>query len=188
MAKEKKAEKAKPSKKPAAKKKNLTFKEKTEIKKKAGPRKEGLPIPIPQPEKNPGGRPSSFDEAAPKIIAYIRKGNTYECAAGCSRISYSTFASWIRQGKEDLENEEFDSKFLKFLKDVEQAEMEAEQEVLNCWKECIPGNWQAAKEFLARRNPDKWGSKDRVDLTSNGETVGKPIFLPLKKDAEAEEE
>jgi hypothetical protein len=130
---------------------------------------------------NPGGRPSEIDEAGPKIISYIRKGNTYECSAGCARVTYNTFNSWIRKGKEDRENGNKDSKYLKFLCDVEQAETEAELEVVNYWRNELPGNWQACKEFLARRNPDKWAARDRMDVTSNGETVGKAVFLPMKK-------
>lgn len=181
MAKEKTAEKAKPSKKPGAKK--------VGVKKGTPSPKKGLPRVItPKVLANPGGRPSDFDEAAPKIIAYIRKGNTYECAAGCSRVSYATFNNWMNQGKEDIAEGNLNSKFVQFFYDVQQAETEAEEEAVNLWRTELPGNWQACKEFLARRNPDKWGAKDRVDLTSNGETVGKPIFLPLKKNAETEEE
>ena len=123
--------------------------------------------------KNPGGRPSEFDESSKKIIQFIRGGNTYECSAGCSGVSYSTFAHWIRQGKEDLENNVLDSKYLKFLKDVEKAEMEAEEEVVRAWRNFIPQNWQAARDFLSRRNPDKWGTKDKVDVTSTVEVSQK---------------
>lgn len=130
---------------------------------------------------NPGGRPSEFDQAAPKIIALIRKGNTYECASGCARVTYHSFNNWMKQGEKDLKQGKCDSKFFKFFNDVKQAETDAENEVLQHWKDCIPGNWQAAKEFLARRNPDSWAARDRMDITSNGETVGKPVFLPLKK-------
>lgn len=137
---------------------------------------------------NPGGRPSEFDEAAPKIIAFIRQGNTYECASACARISYDTFNRWIKQGKEDEEFGNLETKFYKFYKDVAQAEMEAEFECVQAWRNFVPMNWQAARDFLARRNPDKWGAKDRVDVTSNGETVGKPVFLPLKGEDEQKEE
>jgi hypothetical protein len=127
--------------------------------------------------ENPGGRPSEFNDAAPKIINYIRNGNTYECACACARISYSTFASWIRQGKQDLEDGLLDSKFLKFMKDIEQAEMEAEQEAVQAWRSFIPVSWQAARDFLARKNPDKWGSKDKMDVTSNGETLNGHVIV-----------
>lgn len=149
--------------------------------KKPSPNKGKRRVKTPAMINNPGGRPSEFDEASPKLIAFIRMGNTYECSAGCSRISYHTFNNWMRQGKDDEEKCLTNSKFFKFLADVRQAEMEAEEETVRSWRSLIPENWQAARDFLARRNPEKWGSKDRVDLTSNGETVGKPVFLPLKR-------
>lgn len=136
---------------------------------------------------NPGGRPSEFESAAPKIIQYIRTGNTYECASACSRISYDTFNRWMKQGKEDESLGLLDSQFYKFYKDVEQAEMEAELECVQAWRNFVPMNWQAARDFLARRNPDKWSSKDKVDVTSKGEKLeGQPVFLPMKKQDEQE--
>jgi hypothetical protein len=93
----------------------------------------------------------------------------------------------MKQGREDEKNGLTDSKFCKFYKDVEQAEMEAEEEAVRCWRNFVPMNWQAARDFLARRNPDKWSAKEKVDVTSNGETVGKPVFLPMKKADEQEE-
>lgn len=136
--------------------------------------------------ENPGGRPSEFDVAAPKIIEYLRTGNTYECASACARISYSTFNRWIKQGQED-DAAGVESQFWKFWKDVQQAEMEAELECVQAWRNFIPMNWQAARDFLARRNPDKWSSKEKVDVTSKGEKVeGQPVFLPMKKTDEQE--
>ena len=135
--------------------------------------------------KNPGGRPSVFDDASPKIIECIRLGNTYECSAGCARITYHTFNEWMKIGLSDIQDDK-ETKFSKFYNDVRQAETDCEAEIVGHWKNQIPQNWQAAKEFLARRNPDKWGSKDRVDVTSNGESVGKPVFLPLKGSNEDE--
>lgn len=130
---------------------------------------------------NPGGRPSDFDKAAPKIIASIRAGNTYECASACARVTYQTFCNWMRQGKEDIELGLTDSKFFRFFYDVEEAEMLMEQDCVRAWQNFVPQNWQAARDFLSRRNPDKWSAKDKVDVTSNGESVGQPVFLPMKK-------
>jgi hypothetical protein len=167
-----------------------TFKEKTLLKKLAAEEKgvEVKPVsidsfPVPAPEKNKGGRPSSFDQAAPKIILCLRNGNTYECAAGVARISYGTLNAWKKQGEEDLANG-LETKFSKFLNDVHEAERACEEEVLGYWKKEMPGNWQAAKDFLARRHHKEWGSKDKVDVTSNGETVGKPFFMPMKDEEE----
>ena len=175
--------KAKDQKSKTRKKPN--FKAQTEAKKKVAKEK-GVKIDpvsldtVALPEKKPVGRPSKFEEAAPKIIAYIRKGNTYECAAGCARVTYYTFNNWMNQGREDEKLENYDSKYFQFFKDVEEAERTCEEEVLGYWKQEMPGNWQAARDFLARRHHASWGSKDKVDVTSNGETVGKPYFLPMK--------
>jgi hypothetical protein len=145
----------------------------------------GVPrVKTPAMIANPGGQPSKFDHAAPNIIKFIRKGNTYECAAGCSRVSYECFNNWMKQGKADLQDGKTDSKFLKFFQDVQQAEMDAEEEVLGHWKDCIPGNWQAGKEFLARRHPSRWGNQEKLDITSNGEKLGPAFFMPLKDDEE----
>lgn len=84
-----------------------------------------------------------------------------------------------KKGDEDLKNG-IESKFSKFSHDVYEAERLCEEEVLGYWKKEMPSNWQACKEYLARRHHSAWGSKDRVDVTSNGETLGKPFFMPMK--------
>ena len=136
--------------------------------------------------KNPGGRPSSFDSAAPKIVAAIREGNTYACASGCARITYHTFNEWMKQGEQDL-IDDLETKFAKFYHDVKEAEKACELEVLGYWKKEMPGNWKACQEYLARRHYSEWGSKDKVDVTSNGESIGKPVFLPMKKNNDEKE-
>lgn len=125
---------------------------------------------------NPGGKPSMLEEAAPKIIASVRNGNTYECACGCARVSYSAFSLWMRRAREDLENNKLDSKYLKFLIDIQQAETECEQEIVASWKGFTCDNWQAAKEFLRHRNPDKWVIREKVDVVQNVELSQKSLL------------
>ena len=124
---------------------------------------------------NPGGRPSPFDDAAPKIIQFIRSGNTYECASGCARISYHTFNEWMKQGKADIEAST-ETKYAKFYHDVKKAEMDCEAEIVGHWLNCIPGNWQAGKEYLSRKNPEKWGNREKVDMTQTLEVSQKSIL------------
>ena len=131
--------------------------------------------------ENKGGRPSQFDEASPKIISYIRAGNTYSCACACARISYNTFNEWMKKGLEDIKNK-INSQFSKFYEDVKEAEAQCEQEIIGHWLKQVPTSWQAGKEYLARKNPENWSIKDKLDLTSNGETIGKDVFLPMKKE------
>lgn len=42
-----------------------------------------------------------------------------------------------------------------------------------------PPDWRAATDFLKRRDPKNWSEKQRVDVTTNGETLNTPtVFLP----------
>lgn len=125
--------------------------------------------------KNLVGRPSKFHLVKDKIIEAIRKGNYYEPACKAAGIDYSTFRDWLKKGEDEKKGP-----FFQFSKEVQRAEAEAELEIVQIWKDQMPQNWQAAKEFLARRHPKSWASQSKVDVTSNEETVGKPIFLPLK--------
>lgn len=185
MDKELKKTKEKIKKKPANRR---NFKEKTLLKKidaeekgvKLEPKTHDYAIKF---EKNKGGRPSALEDAAPRILESLRNGNTYECACGVSRISYNTFNGWMRKAKEELE-QGLDTKYTRFFCDVQEAERACEEEVLALWKKEMPSNWQACKEYLSRRHHKDWGAKDRVDVTSNGETVGKTFYLPMKDEEE----
>jgi hypothetical protein len=41
------------------------------------------------------------------------------------------------------------------------------------WKAQIPNNWQAARDFLARRFPKRWGAKEKIDHTGSVTTPTK---------------
>lgn len=133
---------------------------------------------------NPGGQPCKLEQASKIIVAAVRRGNTYENSCMLASICYSTFNNWTRRGKESREQDLVECKYLKFLDALEKAESECENEILQHWKDCIPGNWQAGKEYLARRNSAKWGNQDKLDITSNGEKLGPAFFMPLKDDDE----
>ena len=132
--------------------------------------------------KKTAGRPSEIEEKKDLLIQFIKAGNPYSTACGCACVAYRTFLDWMQQGRLAIDNGDLDSKYSRFLREVEQAKSHAQSEVLSHWMKAVPHNWQAAKEYLARVNPDEWGSKEKLDVTSNGESVGKPIFLPLKGD------
>lgn len=168
-----------------------TKQSKAKVNKEAKPKRsnslKGKPrVMTPAVLENPGGRPSVFDVAAPKIITAIRGGNTYKCASAGARITYNTFNEWIKQGLSDKEAG-LDTQFSKFYEDVKQAESDMAQECVQAWKNFIPMNWQAARDFLGRRHGDEWGAKDQVDITSQGQKIeGQPVFLPMKKQDEQE--
>ena len=59
---------------------------------------------------------------------------------------------------------------LRELKACDPEEAEAELEIVQIWKDQMPQNWQAARDFLARRNPERWANHEKLDLKA--ETKG----------------
>jgi transposase-like protein len=126
-------------------------------------------------KKNSVGRPSKFYLVKDKIIEAIRKGNYYEPACKAAGVDYSTFRDWMKKAEEDKKGP-----FFQFSEEVHKAEAEAELEIVQIWKSQMPHNWQAARDFLARRQPERWASQNKVDVTTNGEQMNTPVYLPLK--------
>src|SRR5262249_55721086 len=51
--------------------------------------------------------------------------------------------------------------FCEFCGAVKKAEADAEVRMVALWQKQIPENWQAARDFLARRFPERWSGVDR---------------------------
>lgn len=88
----------------------------------------------------------------------LEKGNYREAAAAYGGISYKTFADWMNKGERRT------GRYREFRNAVLAAETEAESKIVEQWRAQIPTNWQAARDFLARRFPDRWGNKDRLQV------------------------
>lgn len=111
------------------------------------------------------GRPSKFTpETRKRLIDAIRMGNYRESSCNYAGISVSTFYAWLDKGKKQNKGE-----FVEFLEAVTHAEAEAEVRMIAQWQAQIPGDWRAARDFLARRFPERWGLKARVEVDHGGE-------------------
>jgi transposase len=98
-----------------------------------------------------------------RLCNAIRAGNYYETACAYAGISYSTFREWMIRG----EARRSGSPFLEFLEAVRAAEAEAEMAVVALWQRHIPDNWQAARDFLARRYPERWAPRDQLHVSTD---------------------
>jgi len=98
-------------------------------------------------------------ETADKIYRAIANGNTHRASCALSGVSHTFFYEWI---KDDAD----------FADTVKKAEAEAEAFHVDRIKLHSFRNWQASAWMLERRNPEEWGKKDKVDVTSNGEKIG----------------
>jgi len=108
----------------------------------------------------PGGQPTKLTPATQKLLCEaIAAGNYYEAACSYAGISYATFALWMRLGKRAKKG-----KYFKFFKAIKKAEGDAEVTVVAQWRKQIPENWQAARDFLARRYPERWAPKEHVQI------------------------
>ena len=143
---------------------------------KGRPRKEVLdvsltPTSIPPPKKSPNGkgRPSKF---SPEVISRLEKnigeGLPYELACRLSGISYETYRCWMR----DAMKEDADPDLINFLHTIAQAESQAEVTLINKWLNKTKGDWRAAKEYLARRWPERWAERKQLEHIGPG---GGPI-------------
>lgn len=111
------------------------------------------------------GRPSKFTpETKKRLLDAIRMGNYREFSCSYAGISVSTFYAWLDKGKKQNKGE-----FVEFLEAVTRAEAEAEVRMVAQWQAQIPRDWRAARDFLARRFPERWGLKARVEVDHGGE-------------------
>lgn len=127
------------------------------------------------------GRPSKLTkEVQKKIETAIAGGNYYEAACNYAGIDYQTFRNWIKAGEEVASGEKRKTKnskkYLEFFEVVQAAEARAEVRIVAQWQRQIPNNWQAARDFLARRFPDRWKPRDEQELVGEGSQVH--IYIP----------
>ena len=107
------------------------------------------------------GRPTKLTpEVQQRIVDALRDGNYREAAVACAGIDYKTFCNWMRRGQQEKAG-----RYFQFFRAVQQAEHEAEREMVARWKAHMPESWQAIRDFLERRFPDRWGRRDRLDVT-----------------------
>jgi len=113
------------------------------------------------------GRPSKLNKQIKKrLIDAISRGSYLEPACRAAGIHYATFRAWMKKGEQAKSGQ-----FREFYEEVIQAEAEAEQEMIKQWQAQIPTDWRAAKDFLARRYPERWANKDHLALDHSGEVT-----------------
>jgi len=98
-----------------------------------------------------------------KLVECIRQGAYYETACRCVGIGYRTFRTWMTKGEGESAGQ-----YGQFRQAIKQAEAEAEIRLVELWQQQAITNWQAARDFLERRYPERWGRKDRAALEVSG--------------------
>jgi len=105
------------------------------------------------------GRKSKYTPAKhDKICEIIRMGNYQETAALCVGISTTTYYDWLH-------------KFPQFADAVKRAEAEAEERDIQVIDKAAKTSWQAAAWKRERKDPEKWGRRDKLWLVADKATT-----------------
>jgi transposase len=150
--------------------KNPTPKKRTPAAKKATTAPKKAPVKTGRP-------PLLTEKVRDALIATLRAGNYRQVAAEYAGIGVSTLYRWLERGeteavrlREDADaNPNPDETLYKELwEGVTRAEQEAEVRAVALWQKAMSDDWRAAKEYLARRHPDRWGDKLAVTGAKGG--------------------
>jgi hypothetical protein len=120
-----------------------------------------------------GRKTKLTDEVQKRFVDAIRAGNYYETACHYAGIDYSTFRRWMQKGEEQKSGA-----FREFCEAVKKAEAESEMRMVTLWQKQAVDNWQAARDFLERRFPDRWGRRDRLAAELSG-PAGGPVEVDV---------
>jgi transposase len=124
------------------------------------------------------------------ICEAVRAGNYLKVAASAGGVTERAVHRWIERGRDELARIEeghtprkIEEPFVQFVQHLTRAEDQAEADAVRIWREQMPDDWRAAKEYLARRFGERWGDKQRVEMTGKD---GGPVEQRITGDTERE--
>ena len=112
-------------------------------------------------KSSPGRRGILNDQLIVDLCHAIRQGNYVKVACASCGISMNSFYGWMKKG----EQPGCKPIYAKLVREVGMAESEIENKVVKCWVDKCPTDWQASRDFLARRFPQRWSNKERREIT-----------------------
>ena len=129
------------------------------------------------------GRRSQLEtntEKIDRLYNYLRLGHYINQACAMAGLAESTFHYWRNLAEEITERIEEgdvdegglsdgDLLLVDFLESVKRARAEAESFHLENIKAAGGESWQASAWWLERSFPERWGRKDRVEVTGKDE-------------------
>lgn len=100
-----------------------------------------------------------------KLLKMIEKGNYIGTSCEAVGITPQTLNNWKRQAREGKEP------YVSFFEELREAERKAETVIAEGIYDIgfDKRNWTALAWLLERKNPERWGRKDRVDVASDKE-------------------
>ena len=127
------------------------------------------------------------EEVQSEFTRLIAQGIFVRQACEFIGVSEQTIYNWMARGSAEvlrLENNPRskplakEAPFVEFFRQVKKAENTAEVRSVTQWQNAIrDGDWRAAKDFLARRFPDRWSP--RIEITG---AEGAPVQVNMNVD------
>ena len=117
-----------------------------------------------------GRRTKLTPDVQKRVVEAIRAGNYKEVAARYAGIGESTFYEWLKRGASHRVG------YVEFAEAVKNAEAEAEVRDVALIEKAAMENWTAAAWRLERRYPDRWGRRERHEITGED---GKELVIKV---------
>lgn len=134
-----------------------------------------------------GRKTKLTEEVQTQFTGLIAQGIFVRQACEFVGISEQTIYNWMARGSAEILRLENDSKakpikkeapYVSFFQQVKKAENTSEIRSVTQWQNAIKdGDWRAAKDFLARRFPDRWSP--RIEITG---AEGAPVQVNMNVD------
>ncbi len=107
-------------------------------------------------------KPTDCTEAVTaKIAAAVLSGMHLSPAAEANGVPAETACEWMRRGENRHRSRPENALYAQFAAKIREAEAGAERAAVTYWRAQIPDNWQAARDFLARRFPQRWANVEK---------------------------
>lgn len=103
-------------------------------------------------------------EVAAAICETIAAGNYIKTALAAAGVRPGTYDGWVAYARKQP-----DSIYAEFVDLMEQARAQAEASNVRVIKEAAAKTWQAAAWLLERQYPERWGRRDRIFNTVDGD-------------------
>ena len=121
------------------------------------------------------GRPTKLTpQVQARIVQAIVGGNDITVAAAYAGIHKAQFYRWLEKGEQQQQGI-----YRAFRDAIQKAQADAEaRNVALIAKAAQDGTWTAAAWWLERKYPERWGRKDRHEVTGKD---GEPFSITVRR-------
>ena len=115
------------------------------------------------------------------LVARLAVGNYIDAACMSVGISPASFYVWMDKGREAEKKTERkrtaqDRLHMEFMEAVENAQGVSEVNALAMVRKAMPDAWQAAAWILERKFPERWGRREKIEISAAIVTIRAEVY------------